>query len=35
MRPPEPNSVDDQMPIIPAPSEAYRSDPGRAPVRNM
>ena len=33
--PPEPKSVDDQTPIIPAPSDAYRSVPLRPPERNM
>jgi hypothetical protein len=36
IRPPEPKSTDDQMPIIPAPSDAYSNpDPGRAPLANM
>ena len=33
--PPDPKSVDDQTPIIPAPSDAYRSVPLRPPERNM
>ena len=33
--PPEPKSVDDQMPIIPAPIATKRSEPGRAPALNI
>ena len=33
--PPEPKSVDDQMPIIPAPIATKSSVPGRAPALNI
>jgi hypothetical protein len=33
--PPDPKSVADQMPIIPAPIATKSSDPGRAPALNI